>query len=657
MKKHLFGAALTSCLMIFMLGAAVAQTIDEIQEYTAGGEPNSPYDGMTVTVEGLIYAVKGTYNNGTHYIQGATGGINFYDPGAPALDYGDRVSVTGTVTSFGGEINIDPTNVTYQGTEPEPTPTEVLLGDLMSPPDYEWVGNFIYVDGTVTNKGSNNFYLYVATDTIQVYIDSDTGIDLGAVDEGDSYRVISPCVVYNTELELKPRKQSDLIEDPGGDTVPVIDDVNCTNWCPEAGDPIEVTATITDDGTIVSTNLYYRDSDGSGTGVFTPVAMTNTGGDTYSGTIPPPHTERQVDFYVEATDDYPHTVTNPGDAPASWYEVAIGFTPIYDLQYAHPDSSNQSSAYDGVVLNIRGVVTAGTGYAGAASKFILQEPEPNPSPPHSYPAFAGEWDYRWGGVLVYEGTAANFVFEGDMVAVGGYGDEYYFLTEMAPHNGSAVYIESFGNDLPPPMYVRTRTLADDVFMDDGNGRFAEAFEGCWVRTQASVVMDTLGYGEYLISDTGARADSVEVDPSVTLTYSPIINDVVIIEGFMDYDYGDPQITPIGDGNVISGLVAVNDPLPRPMSSAGGFKSIQPNPFNPVTKLSFVLTRDSLTQLNIYDIRGQLVRSLVNDRLPAGDHTLTWDGTDLTGQHVASGTYFARLRIDTVMEVRKMSMIK
>ena len=675
MRYHLFGAVFTACL-VFTLGVATAQIIpiDDVQVYNPDGtiDLTAPYYGQIITVEGVIYVVNQTYNNGSHYIQGDTGGIAFYHPAAPVLTYGDRVQVTGLVDEFSGEIQIENvTNVTFLGAEASPDSVEVeiaqLVNSTVNPERYEWVGNFIYCIGTVTSKGSNNFYLKnAADDSIQVYLDSDADIDIENVDEGDQYKVISPCVNFNQEIELKPRRQTDLIEDPFSDLFPTISNVNCTSWVPASGDPIEVTAIITDDNTVASAELYYRDDNGDSTGAFTPVSMVNVGGDTYSGTIPAPHPERQVDFYISATDNILQTTTNPGNAPAGWREIAIGFTPIYTMQYVHPDTFSHVTPYLNRVLNVQGIVTAGTGQAGPASRFVLQEEDPSDVVPQEggdpitkpdFPAFAGP-DYRWGGVLVYEGTGSNFVFEGDFVQVGGRGEEYFNLTEMEPHNGSAVYIVSFGNDLPYPMYASTRNLADAVFMDDGNGRYGEAFESCWVRTKAAAVMDTLDFGVFIISDTGARADSVEVDPETSLSYEPILGDFIIVEGFMDYEFGAFQVTPTADNYIVSGLVGVDDLTPEVLQPAGGFTAVAPNPFNPKAQIRFLLTRENLTQLNIYDIRGNLVRTLVNEVLPAQEHVYFWDGTDGTGQPVASGTYFARLRISSeVMQIRKLSLVK
>lgn len=643
MKKLLFGTCAYACLFA-LVGVASAQltSIDAIQYYDpVTGAPQSPFAGQTVTVEGVIYVVKGTYNSGTHYIQGSDGGIAFFNSAAPPLTYGDRVQVTGTVSTFQGEIQISPvTNITYIGNEPEPQPQLLTIGQLMG--DYENVGSLIACIGTVRNKASGSFTLYDGADTVFVYIDSDTGINLGAVDNGDQYKVIGPAVNFQTLIELKPRRQSDLIENPLGDTAPIIENVNCVSWVPLSSQAIQVTATITDDNSVSAAQLYYRDSTGDGLGAFSAVAMVNIGGTTYRGTIPAPHPQRQVDFYCSATDDIGQTTTNPGNAPTGFYSVAIGVTPIYDVQYVHPDSASQASPLVGKVVNIRGVVSAGTGQVGAPSRFVMQDRNGGP----------------FSGMFIFEGSGSyEAVLPGDFVHVGGYVNEYFGLTQILPHNGSAVYLVTFGDGLPPaPSYVTTRVLADN-FLTDGNGRLGEAWESVWVRTRAAEVLHDRGFGEYLISDTGARADSLIIDPFIELTYQPVIGDVVIIEGFMTQAFGSHRLVPVGDEYIVSGLTAVESPLPD-VQAAGGFVAIAPNPFNPRTQIEFALTRPNLVQLNIYNLRGELVRSLVNGRLETGVHPVVWDGTDDLGRRAPSGAYFARLRIGLEeLQVRKLSLVQ
>ncbi|MEZ4386147.1 MAG: FlgD immunoglobulin-like domain containing protein [Candidatus Krumholzibacteriia bacterium] len=629
--------------VVMMAGLVSAQTIDEIQVYDpVTGAPMSPYAGQTVTVQGVVYVIAGTYNSGTHYIQGATGGISFFQSGT-GLQIGDEISITGTVSTFSGEIQLSSPSITYLGSPGEPTPTAVTTGQIAH--DYEYVGSFVSVIGQVTSKSASQFELAtVGEDTMIVYIDSDTGINLGAVQVGDEYQVKSPVVVFNGLIELKPRMQSDLVEDPTGDTLPVIASPSVDNYVVMPGSSVTISANITDNSAVTSATLYYRSSDGENPGAWMSTAMSSMGGGLYSATVMGPNTS-QLDYYYEATDDGAQTATLPGDAPTGFYSLAVGITSIYEMQYVSPDSANGDTPFLDKVLNIRGIVTAGTGEVINPSKFIVQEAETGP--------YGG---YRYGAVLVYEGTAAGEYFQGDEVEIGGRGNEYFGLTEMEPHNGNAINLIGFGNALPEPERASTRVLRDDT-LADGDGRFGEAYESVWVKTWASVVLDTLGFGEYIISDTGARADSLEVDPAVELTYQPILGNVIFVEGYMDYDFGDFQITPVADQFItLTDWVGVED-LPT-IRGAGGFESIGPNPFNPATTIKFVLNRDELTQLNIYNIRGELIRSLVNERLPMGGYTLSWDGRNAEGQLVASGQYFARLRIGAeVMQVRKLSLVK
>ncbi len=646
MKKHLFGMALVVCL-IAVSGLAMAQTIDDIQYYNPEtGAPASPHAGSNVTITGTIYVVKGTYNGGTHYMQGATGGISFYDSNITGLDYGTQVEISGTVGAHSGEIQISSPNVSVTGSGAEPTAQEFTPEGVLL--DYETVGNFVSVIGEIDAVRGNGFDVVAGDSVLVCYIDSDTGINLGDVQVGDIYQVMSPSVVYNGLIELKPRRQGDLVENPTGDTVPVIDDINCANWVPMTADPIEVTATITDNNAVASATVYYRDSDGTTPGSWATVAMSNSGGDTYTGIIPGGHSESQVDFYVEAMDDGAQNVSNPGDAPISFYTVAVGITTIYEMQYAHPDSSNQNNAYNDKFLNVRGVITAGTTQVGAPSKFIMQEVSKNPATN----------SYARGGVLVYEGTASFAYYQGDLVEVGGRGDEYNFLTEMIPHNANAVNLIDFGQDLPEAAKITSVVLGDDSMHDiDGNGRRGEDWESVWVQTFASVVMDTLGYGQYIISNSGVRADSMIVDPLVELSYVGTIGDIIKVNSYIEYSYGNYVIVPTGDENiVVTGLTAVDD-TPA-VQKAGGFRSIAPNPFNPATTIKFAVNKAEIVQLNVYNIRGEKVRTLVQGTLPVNEYTFIFDGKSDNGQTLSSGQYFARLRIGKdVVQVRKMSLIK
>jgi len=86
-------------------------------------------------------------------------------------------------------------------------------------------------------------------------------------------------------------------------------------------------------------------------------------------------------------------------------------------------------------------------------------------------------------------------------------------------------------------------------------------------------------------------------------------------------------------------------------------TLSPNPFNPMTKISFSLSQASHVHLLVYDIRGRLVNVLMEGDQISGRHEVVWNGRDQSGAEVASGTYFARLETSLGVEVQKLVMLK
>ncbi len=83
----------------------------------------------------------------------------------------------------------------------------------------------------------------------------------------------------------------------------------------------------------------------------------------------------------------------------------------------------------------------------------------------------------------------------------------------------------------------------------------------------------------------------------------------------------------------------------------------PNPFNPSTTIRFDLALSGKVQLNVYNLRGQLVRQLVNEELGAGMHRVVWDGRDSHQRSVASGIYFLRLEARDYCHTHKAMLLK
>ena len=84
----------------------------------------------------------------------------------------------------------------------------------------------------------------------------------------------------------------------------------------------------------------------------------------------------------------------------------------------------------------------------------------------------------------------------------------------------------------------------------------------------------------------------------------------------------------------------------------------PNPFNPVTKISFELASPTVVDLKIYDLQGRLVRTLMTgEMVVTGKHETEWNGRDERGGKVATGVYLYRLVTDRFSGSRRMTLIK
>ncbi|MFO7659775.1 MAG: carboxypeptidase regulatory-like domain-containing protein, partial [Candidatus Cloacimonadaceae bacterium] len=83
----------------------------------------------------------------------------------------------------------------------------------------------------------------------------------------------------------------------------------------------------------------------------------------------------------------------------------------------------------------------------------------------------------------------------------------------------------------------------------------------------------------------------------------------------------------------------------------------PNPFNPNTTISLALAKDSNVTVKIYNVKGQVIKNLLDSKVKAGSHTLQWDGTDDNGSPVSSGIYMVKLQGEGFATSRKMTLMK
>jgi hypothetical protein len=83
----------------------------------------------------------------------------------------------------------------------------------------------------------------------------------------------------------------------------------------------------------------------------------------------------------------------------------------------------------------------------------------------------------------------------------------------------------------------------------------------------------------------------------------------------------------------------------------------PNPFNPSTTIEFTLPTSERVDISIYNILGQKIKGLVNDKPGKGNHQVIWEGIDDNNNPVSSGVYFVRMTTATDIESKKLFLLK
>lgn len=89
----------------------------------------------------------------------------------------------------------------------------------------------------------------------------------------------------------------------------------------------------------------------------------------------------------------------------------------------------------------------------------------------------------------------------------------------------------------------------------------------------------------------------------------------------------------------------------------GLRQNFPNPFNPTTIIQYALPKTSRVKIEVYNILGQKVRTLVDDTQEPGYKSINWDGKDDGGSEVSSGVYFCRIQAGDFVKNRKMTLLK
>jgi len=155
---------------------------------------------------------------------------------------------------------------------------------------------------------------------------------------------------------------------------------------------------------------------------------------------------------------------------------------------------------------------------------------------------------------------------------------------------------------------------------------------------------------YSVEAGGDIVVDIDFTPTEVMDYS---GDLVITSN----DPNQAEVTVALSGAGV-GTGSGTELLPTVTELTGNY----PNPFNPSTNIKFSLKADSKVQLHIYNIKGQKVKTLINEDMEAGYHTVVWNGRDDNGKSVSSGVYFSNFGAagqggNDYTSVKKMILLK
>ncbi len=642
-------------------------SIPEIQEVQAGGDSSyqAAFPTDTIWTTGIVTVGAGEMYAGgniTLYMQDVAGGpwsgilLFNSDNSAFNVGRGDSIIVIGTIGEYttvsdsletGYNIETSMTEIYTSSAvlkvgegKPQPeiitlTPADLDSMSALERDAEQYEGCRVKVENVVvTSQESAYAQFWVSDDggwsqscVIRLYADSLTTYPIPPA--GSVFESITG-VVYHVygNYTLLCRKPEDLVLATGA---PLIG-YSYAPMPPQPADTVMVTITIVDDGTVVESVLYYQLNGGE----FYDAPLEHLGGASYLGRIPPQPLGTTVGFYITATDNIGQTSYEPENAPSevvSYSVVQSVPATIYDVQFTADPGPNSTypSPMESLLVTITGVVTEDHSHS---STHIHIQDDADPQ------GTGGAWN----GIYVYDAGAYSPAV-GDKVQITGQISEYFGKTEIG--DLASYTLLSSGHDLPPVEC----TTAELGFEDPAS----EPYEGVYVMVRdVTVTNPDDGFGNWHIDDGSGTA---QVDVSGTYSYEPQLNDHIdYIQGVIDYSYDQYEIELRGDDDIGTVTTGVEETAGR-MPEAYALSQNYPNPFNPVTRLTYALPQAGPVRIEIFNIAGQKVRTLVDGVESAGQHTLTWRGLDDHGLEVSSGIYFCRFQAGDLKTVRKMVLLK
>lgn len=531
-----------------------------------------------VVVEGISTMYVGGFYAGSgakFYLEDDTAGVQVYVAGAGnslVVPLGSRVRVRGKIQIYRDTIELIPTSETQveilEGPSEENVilPSEVEIARINSSPD-DLPGNLISVVGRVARieEFSYSYEIDLFDDSgnlVNIYIDKNTGITIETIESDQRYRITGIMELYDGNLQLYPRLQSDLerVYEPGlavevqvpttaksGETFEVI--YSLINHSPEPDKNLVVSAWVDPDlevievsngGRYTGSRVIWDRSTLEGSEEINFAFSAQIIGDVEYVTF---------DDYLAISSSWPSSSYGPVS-----YTFSGDSVPIWAVQGPEARSPYVLSS-----LATEGVVT---GVFPELEGFWIQEKVSDEDPDTSP------------GLFVRTGPNLPEISPGDVVSVTGRVRESFSQTEL--EITSPVYVEVIGRTkLPDPIPL------DPPLDNEASAAYYESLEGCLVEVPdwGFVVGPTTRYGEFVLvlEETGITrswqnqdhgnlihvddGSSIVHNSADTLPYALDVGDTVLyLEGPLAYTYGNYKIEPTQEY-----IVRTQDPEIEPLA--------------------------------------------------------------------------------------------
>ncbi len=612
-------------------------------------------EGIVTVATGLAYAGSGIKLIFEDYNGGPWSGMVCYSADPAALGsqpIGRKIRATGLISEYGSDSydgNVTEIDITQPiqvlGFDPTAVPVDTInTGDLRDPLTAEqWGAVWIEINDAMVIRNDLDYGQWTIDDgsgEIKIGTNSEseewTGWERPPV--GSFVESIRGWVYHrhgfyddSTAYKLEPNYPSDIVFGAGP---PIIAEVQRDPCVVSPSDQVQVSTMITDNSTISQAFVHFR-YDG---GVWDSVAMSLGADDIWSGDIPSSSSDDIfVEYYISAYDDGVDQIEiKSSHFPNIEVENYLGYISkngdltIYDIQYSPWPSG--VSPYIDCSVTLTGIVTVDSlDYStGSYNSYAMQSASA-----------------QWSG-LFFDGDNLPGLTRGDEITLSGKVYEHYGSTKL--DSVTAVSILS-SNNVISPLLVSTADLAQDS--DE-----PEAYEGCLVNVSNVTISEVNQYDWSIKDDSGISClmddDMSTMEADNFLSGLEVGSTLETVSGIFNFSFGTYKIEVRDMADLGQLSIAEDfDGIAKEFVLYPNF----PNPFNPETRIGFQLAENSNVKLIIYDVLGRKVRTLISEKMDAGNHIINWNGLDDSGIDAASGMYIYRIKADDFIDHRKMLLVR